>query len=72
MINCVGKSAEIHYGTGAVSGFFSYDNVNVGDLVVKDQVISVSDLLSLLQVLIFIDCTPPYRDRDRLSFNFLW
>ncbi|KAG8635181.1 aspartic proteinase [Manihot esculenta] len=32
-----GKSAEIHYGTGAVSGFFSYDNVNVGDLVVKDQ-----------------------------------
>ncbi|KAF2303703.1 hypothetical protein GH714_021356 [Hevea brasiliensis] len=32
-----GKSAEIHYGSGAVSGFFSYDNVNVGDLVVKDQ-----------------------------------
>ncbi|KAF2304957.1 hypothetical protein GH714_000716 [Hevea brasiliensis] len=32
-----GKSAEIQYGSGAISGFFSYDNVNVGDLVVKDQ-----------------------------------
>lgn len=32
-----GKSAEIHYGSGAISGFFSQDNVKVGDLVVKDQ-----------------------------------
>ncbi|XP_022720635.1 aspartic proteinase-like [Durio zibethinus] len=32
-----GKSASIHYGTGAISGFFSYDHVQVGDLVVKDQ-----------------------------------
>ncbi|XP_031284493.1 aspartic proteinase A1-like [Pistacia vera] len=32
-----GKSADIHYGTGAVSGFFSEDHVRVGDLVVKDQ-----------------------------------
>ncbi|XP_030459506.1 aspartic proteinase A1-like isoform X2 [Syzygium oleosum] len=32
-----GKSAEIHYGTGAISGFFSRDHVKVGDLVVKDQ-----------------------------------
>ncbi|GLT83574.1 hypothetical protein SLE2022_018540 [Rubroshorea leprosula] len=32
-----GKPAEIHYGTGAISGFFSQDNVQVGDLVVKDQ-----------------------------------
>ncbi|KAK4439363.1 Aspartic proteinase [Sesamum alatum] len=32
-----GKSAAIHYGTGAISGFFSEDNVKVGDLVVKDQ-----------------------------------
>lgn len=32
-----GKSADIHYGTGAISGFFSEDNVQVGDLVVKDQ-----------------------------------
>ncbi|KAL3519442.1 hypothetical protein ACH5RR_017591 [Cinchona calisaya] len=32
-----GKSAEITYGSGAISGFFSQDNVKVGDLVVKDQ-----------------------------------
>ncbi|GAB4830832.1 hypothetical protein Ancab_004860 [Ancistrocladus abbreviatus] len=32
-----GKSADIHYGTGAISGFFSEDTVQVGDLVVKDQ-----------------------------------
>ncbi|KAK9268284.1 hypothetical protein L1049_010727 [Liquidambar formosana] len=33
----IGKPAEIHYGTGAISGYFSQDNVKVGDLVVKDQ-----------------------------------
>ncbi|XP_033133760.1 aspartic proteinase A1 isoform X1 [Brassica rapa] len=32
-----GKSAAIHYGTGAIAGFFSNDAVTVGDLVVKDQ-----------------------------------
>ncbi|KAJ7948139.1 putative Aspartic proteinase [Quillaja saponaria] len=32
-----GKSAEIHYGTGAISGFFSEDNVRLSDLVVKNQ-----------------------------------
>ncbi|OWM79808.1 aspartic proteinase A1-like [Punica granatum] len=32
-----GKSAAIHYGTGAISGFFSQDSVRVGDLVVKNQ-----------------------------------
>ena len=32
-----GKSADIHYGTGAISGFFSEDHIRVGDLVVKDQ-----------------------------------
>ncbi|KAK2992497.1 hypothetical protein RJ640_005644 [Escallonia rubra] len=32
-----GKSAEIHYGTGAIAGFFSKDNVKVGDLIVKNQ-----------------------------------
>ncbi|KAL3627450.1 hypothetical protein CASFOL_028813 [Castilleja foliolosa] len=32
-----GKSAAIRYGTGAISGFFSEDNVKVGDLVVKGQ-----------------------------------
>ncbi|ERN00700.1 cyprosin [Amborella trichopoda] len=33
-----GKSCEIHYGTGSVSGYLSQDHVQVGDLVVKDQV----------------------------------
>ncbi|KAF2285725.1 hypothetical protein GH714_007442 [Hevea brasiliensis] len=33
----IGKSADIHYGTGAISGFFSQDHVKVGGLVVKDQ-----------------------------------
>ncbi|EPS66177.1 hypothetical protein M569_08599, partial [Genlisea aurea] len=32
-----GKPAAIHYGTGAISGFFSEDSVKVGDLVVRDQ-----------------------------------
>lgn len=32
-----GKTAEIQYGTGAISGFFSEDYVKIGDLVVKDQ-----------------------------------
>lgn len=33
-----GESCEITYGSGAISGFFSQDNVHVGDLAVKDQV----------------------------------
>ncbi|KAI9123995.1 hypothetical protein K1719_005295 [Acacia pycnantha] len=33
-----GTSAAIQYGTGAISGFFSHDNVRVGDIVVKKQV----------------------------------
>ncbi|KAL0306881.1 UNVERIFIED_CONTAM: Aspartic proteinase A1 [Sesamum radiatum] len=32
-----GKSAAIHYGTGSISGFFSQDHVQLGNLVVKDQ-----------------------------------
>ncbi|XP_018472390.1 aspartic proteinase A2 isoform X2 [Raphanus sativus] len=32
-----GKRAAIHYGSGSVSGFFSYDAITVGDLIVKDQ-----------------------------------
>lgn len=34
----IGKSCEINYGSGSISGFFSQDNVQVGDVVVKDQV----------------------------------
>ncbi|KAJ6956242.1 hypothetical protein NC652_007364 [Populus alba x Populus x berolinensis] len=32
-----GTSAAIQYGTGSISGFFSQDSVEVGDLVVKNQ-----------------------------------
>ncbi|WOG89992.1 hypothetical protein DCAR_0209233 [Daucus carota subsp. sativus] len=32
-----GTSAAIQYGSGAISGFFSQDNVKVGDLLVKKQ-----------------------------------
>ncbi|XP_050206438.1 cyprosin-like [Mercurialis annua] len=32
-----GTSAAIRYGTGSISGFFSQDNVKVGDLVVRNQ-----------------------------------
>ncbi|XP_060667815.1 aspartic proteinase [Ziziphus jujuba] len=34
----IGKSCEIRYGSGSISGFFSQDNVKVGDLTVEDQV----------------------------------
>uniref|UniRef100_A0A0E0C5N4 Peptidase A1 domain-containing protein n=1 Tax=Oryza meridionalis TaxID=40149 RepID=A0A0E0C5N4_9ORYZ len=32
-----GKPASIHYGTGAISGYFSQDSVKVGDVAVKNQ-----------------------------------
>ncbi|XP_028763032.1 aspartic proteinase A1-like isoform X2 [Neltuma alba] len=32
-----GTPAAIRYGSGAITGFFSYDNVQVGGLVVKNQ-----------------------------------
>ncbi|KAK9676985.1 hypothetical protein RND81_11G114100 [Saponaria officinalis] len=32
-----GKKAEIHYGTGAISGHFSQDHVTLGNLVVENQ-----------------------------------
>ncbi|CAL9074657.1 unnamed protein product [Musa textilis] len=32
-----GKSAEIHYGSGSISGFFSEDHVTIGNLIVKNQ-----------------------------------
>jgi len=38
---CLGTAAAIQYGTGAIAGFFSYDNVRVGDIVVKNQVRAV-------------------------------
>ncbi|CAL0300155.1 unnamed protein product [Lupinus luteus] len=32
-----GTSCQIRYGSGAISGFFSQDNVKVGNLIVKNQ-----------------------------------
>lgn len=43
-----GEDAAIVYGSGSVSGFLSQDNVEIGDLVIKDQV-------SLDLVLIILD-----------------
>ncbi|RWR95150.1 aspartic proteinase [Cinnamomum micranthum f. kanehirae] len=34
----IGKSCSIRYGSGSIYGYFSQDNVQLGDLVVKDQV----------------------------------
>lgn len=53
---CAGTSASIQYGTGAISGFFSNDNVKVGDIVVKKQVI-------------IFQCSPPFPSPS-LVFRF--
>ncbi|TYH82773.1 hypothetical protein ES332_D02G084700v1 [Gossypium tomentosum] len=34
----IGKPCKINYGSGMILGFFSEDNIKVGDLVVKNQV----------------------------------
>eukprot|EP00268_Persea_americana_P026817 TRINITY_DN2633_c0_g1_i1.p1 TRINITY_DN2633_c0_g1~~TRINITY_DN2633_c0_g1_i1.p1 ORF type:complete len:511 (-),score=82.13 TRINITY_DN2633_c0_g1_i1:288-1820(-) len=34
----IGKSCSIRYGSGSIYGYLSQDNVQVGDLLVKDQV----------------------------------
>ncbi|XP_021734549.1 aspartic proteinase-like [Chenopodium quinoa] len=34
----IGKSCHIKYGSGSISGFFSQDDVQVGDQLVKDQI----------------------------------
>ncbi|CAA0817935.1 Aspartic proteinase A1 [Striga hermonthica] len=34
----IGKPCSISYGSGSISGYFSQDNVGVGDVVVNDQV----------------------------------
>lgn len=45
-----GKPADIHYGSGTISGFFSQDSVLVGDLLVEDQVCSAGYFWTLLFV----------------------
>ncbi|KAL1828224.1 hypothetical protein DCAR_0207419 [Daucus carota subsp. sativus] len=52
----VGEDAAIVYGSGSVSGFLSQDNVEIGDLVIKDQVfIEVTKEGSLTFVLAVFD-----------------
>ncbi|CAK9175774.1 unnamed protein product [Ilex paraguariensis] len=34
----IGKSCKIPYGSGSIHGFFSQDNTEVGDIVIRDQV----------------------------------
>ncbi|XP_058209717.1 aspartic proteinase-like [Rhododendron vialii] len=36
----IGVPCKIRYGSGSIYGFFSQDNVRVGDVVIKDQVFS--------------------------------
>lgn len=36
----VGKSCKIPYASGSLSGFFSQDNIRIGDAVIEDQVAS--------------------------------
>lgn len=47
----LGKSCSIAYGSGSISGFFSQDNVLVGDVVVQDQVGFLSSFLFLFDIL---------------------
>jgi len=39
--NCSGETCKITYGSGSIAGFFSYDDVLVGDLTVKSQVVNL-------------------------------
>ncbi|KAJ7980482.1 Aspartic proteinase [Quillaja saponaria] len=43
----IGKPCKIPYGHGSFSGFFSQDNVKVGDIVIKDQFYSLMGYLDL-------------------------
>ncbi|XP_039050227.1 aspartic proteinase oryzasin-1-like isoform X2 [Hibiscus syriacus] len=43
----IGKPCKINYGSGMILGFFSEDNIKVGDLVVKNQDISVGNVAPL-------------------------
>ncbi|XP_052188367.1 aspartic proteinase-like isoform X2 [Diospyros lotus] len=48
----IGISCKIRYGSGLVRGFFSQDNVGVGNVVVKDQVFAEATSEGLLAFLL--------------------
>lgn len=48
----IGVSCKIHYGSGSIYGFFSQDNVRVGDAVIKDQVFAEATREGLLMFLL--------------------
>jgi len=44
----LGMHCKIPYGSGFISGFFSQDNVKVGDFLIKDQVGFVGVFIALM------------------------
>lgn len=75
LIHCAGKPADIHYGTGAISGYFSQDHVKVGDLVVKNQVVSRSWYYFIHSYIFYMhtnsSCWYPFIDKGGLSQEFI-
>lgn len=78
LMYCAGKPADIHYGTGAISGYFSQDYVKVGDLVVKDQVVSNILMLACSIILKHVhvhrctsSCWPSLPDESVLFQEFI-
>ncbi|CAL5361805.1 unnamed protein product [Camellia sinensis] len=43
----IGTSCKIHYGSRSIFGFFSQDNVRVGDVIIKDQVFTEIEIIQL-------------------------
>jgi hypothetical protein len=63
----VGKRVSIHYKTGAIAGYISQDNVQVGGLVVKNQVYAMHQkdtfilcnvMCILFQIILILLCCP--------------
>ncbi|KAH7843723.1 hypothetical protein Vadar_020075 [Vaccinium darrowii] len=48
----IGVSCKIHYGSESIYGFFSQDNVRVGDVVIKEQVFAEATREGLLMFLL--------------------
>lgn len=64
-----GESCKITYGSGSISGFFSQDHVQLGDLTVTDQVGS-PHLLSLRGVFCAVHKSLPLQLNTFYNFRF--